>query len=77
MSPWSIAGPVVLDMSAAAAVGYRPVTDYAGFARETCRDLIARAEGRPWRDAFPGLAPYPAAMFDYAVEDAAFGALHG
>ena len=77
MSPWSIPGPVVLDMAAAEALGYRPVTDYAGFVGETCRDLAERAEGRPWREAFPGLAPYPAAMFEYASEDAAFGALHG
>ncbi|HYD44581.1 MAG TPA: NAD-dependent epimerase/dehydratase family protein [Phenylobacterium sp.] len=77
MSPWSIPGPVVLDMAAAEALGYAPVTDYAGFVGETCRDLIGRAEGRPWREAFPGLAPYPAAMFDYQAEDAAFEVLHG
>lgn len=77
LSPWSIPGPVVLDMAAAEALGYRPVTDYAGFVGEACRDLMARARGRPWRDAFPGLAPYPQAMFDYQAEDAAFAALHG
>lgn len=77
MSPWSIPGPVVLDMSAAAALGYRPVTDYAGFIGETCRELIACAQGRPWREAFPGLAPYPAAMFDYAAEDAAHAVSRG
>lgn len=77
MTPWSIPGPVVLDMAAAAALGYRPVTDYAAFVGETCRDLTARATGRPWRDAFPGLAPYPQAMFEYDAEDAALGVPHG
>lgn len=71
VTPWSVAGPLVVDMSAAQALGYRPVTDYAGFVGETCRDLAERAAAQPWREAFPGLTPYPDAMFEYAAEDAA------
>lgn len=67
--PWMAVLPQVLDMSAAEALGYRPVTDYRGFIGETCDDLLARADGRPWREAFPGLAPYPDAMFEYEAED--------
>ena len=63
-TPWSVAGPVVADMSAAEALGYRPVTDYRAAARETCVALLAAVEGRGWREAFPGLAAYPKAMFE-------------
>lgn len=77
MSPWSVAGPIVLDTAAGEALGYRPVTDYAGFVGEACRDMIARTAGRAWREVFPALAPYPDAMFDYAAEDAALEPSHG
>ena len=49
--------------------GLEPPETAASIA-ETCPDLLARAKGRPWRDAFPGLAPYPDAMFTYEAEDA-------
>lgn len=71
-TPWSVADPIVADMSAAEALGYRPLGGYRDFIGETLRDLRARASGRPWRDAFPGLAPYPDAMFEYEAEDAFF-----
>jgi NAD(P)-dependent dehydrogenase (short-subunit alcohol dehydrogenase family) len=69
-SPWSVERPLVLDMAAAAELGYRPVAAYPDAVEKVCHDLIARAEGRPWREAFPGLAPYPDAMFEYDREDA-------
>jgi nucleoside-diphosphate-sugar epimerase len=63
-TPWSVERPVVADMSAAAALGYRPVTDYRESIGATCNALVEAARGRDWREAFPGLAPYPAAMFE-------------
>ena len=63
-TPWSVEQPLVADMNAAAALGYRPVTDYRASIGATCAALIEAARGRDWREAFPGLAPYPAAMFE-------------
>lgn len=63
-SPWSIPRPVIADMSAAAALGYQPVTDYRASIAETCAAPIAAAEARGWREAFPGLAAYPKRMFE-------------
>jgi nucleoside-diphosphate-sugar epimerase len=63
-TPWSVEAPLVADMGAATALGYRPVTDYRASAKATCEALIAAAKDRDWREAFPGLAPYPAAMFE-------------
>ncbi|MFO1013397.1 MAG: hypothetical protein U1E50_06490 [Caulobacteraceae bacterium] len=68
--PWAPPYPAIMDLTAATALGYRPATSYAASIAETCQDLLARAKGRPWRDAFPGLAPYPDAMFTYEAEDA-------
>ena len=45
-------------------MGYRPVTDYRASAPATCEALVEAARGRNWREAFPGLAAYPAAMFE-------------
>ncbi len=63
-TPWSVPRPLVADLSAATALGYRPVTDYRRAAPETCRALLAAAAERGWREAFPGLAPYPREMFE-------------
>ncbi|HEX4184047.1 MAG TPA: NAD-dependent epimerase/dehydratase family protein [Caulobacteraceae bacterium] len=63
-TPWSVEQPLVADMSAALAIGYKPVTDYHAAIDKTCEALIQAAQGRPWREAFPGLAPYPSEMFE-------------
>lgn len=63
-SPWSVAAPLVADMSAAQALGYRPVTDYAAAAKATCEALVAAAQASDWRTAFPGLLEYPEGFFD-------------
>jgi nucleoside-diphosphate-sugar epimerase len=63
-TPWSVERPLVADMSAAAAIGYRAVTDYRTSIGATCEALVEAARGRDWREAFPALAPYPAAMFE-------------
>jgi nucleoside-diphosphate-sugar epimerase len=63
-TPWSVERPLVADMSAALALGYRPVTDYRASAKTTCEALVAAARGLHWREAFPGLAPYPDGFFE-------------
>jgi nucleoside-diphosphate-sugar epimerase len=70
-TPWSIPKPFVMDMTAAEALGYRPVGAFSDLAAETCRETIAAA-GQNWRAAFPVLAGYGYDLFDYAAEDAAF-----
>jgi nucleoside-diphosphate-sugar epimerase len=67
-TPWSVERPLVADMSAAAAIGYRPVTDYRTSIKATCIALVEAARGRKWREAFPGLAPYPDGMFEVRAE---------
>jgi nucleoside-diphosphate-sugar epimerase len=64
-SPWSVPMPLVADMSAAAALGYRPVGAYAETVAAAIRSAEARAAaGQPFQDYLNG-------MFDYAAEDAA------
>ena len=75
-TPWSISSPLVMDMTAATALGYRPVGGYADLAPAACRAFIAGA-GDDWRAAFPALAAYPYDLFDYAAEDRALDAMAG
>ncbi|MES2342544.1 MAG: NAD-dependent epimerase/dehydratase family protein [Pseudomonadota bacterium] len=63
-SPWSVEAPLVADMSAAEALGYRPVTDYRHAAPALCAALVEAARDKDWREAFPGLSAYPPEMFD-------------
>ncbi|CAN5638602.1 NAD(P)H-binding protein [soil metagenome] len=63
-TPWSVEAPLVADMSAAAALGYRPVTDYATATPALCAALVEEARGKDWLTAFPGLAAYPPQMFE-------------
>lgn len=69
--PWMAAAPIVLDTSAAAALGYVPVGNYADTVGESIRWMTRRARLEPGegatlpdsdRDWFQG-------MFDYAGED--------
>jgi len=70
MTPWSVPKPFVLDMRAAAALGYHAVTTYQGQMPSYCAWLSAQARAQPWRQAFPILARYPASdLFDYVAED--------
>ncbi len=62
-TPWTVERPLVADMSRAAALGYRPVTNYREAAAENCRWLIETARARGWKAAFPGLLAYPKGMF--------------
>ncbi|MFF2848085.1 NAD-dependent epimerase/dehydratase family protein [Streptomyces sp. NPDC058001] len=73
-SPWTIAHPIVYDMTAAEReLGYRPVTTYLDALPETVAWLTERVRGRDWREAFPVMAAAYDPMgdlFDYAAEDA-------
>ncbi len=73
-TPWTVAHPVVYDMSAAAReLGYRPVVSYADSLPQTVDWLCEQLRGRDWRTAFPDMARRNDQMidlFDYAAEDA-------
>lgn len=65
--PWDVVPPIELDLTAAEALGYRPVGGYA----ETARPAIE------WTASFgltpPWAADVDASDFDYAAEDAFLG----
>jgi nucleoside-diphosphate-sugar epimerase len=63
-NPWGVPQPMVVDMSRAAATGYKPVTTYREAVGETCRSIAAAAKAGA---VFP---PYILDLFDYAAEDA-------
>lgn len=63
-TPWSIQRPMIADMRAAHAIGYRSITSFAAEASALCKSLIAAAELDGWEAAFSGLSAYPRAMFD-------------
>jgi len=68
-NPWSVPKPFVLDLSAAAALGYAPATTYAQSIEAICDELSDGAKGEDWRERFPVLASYPYDQFDYQSED--------
>jgi nucleoside-diphosphate-sugar epimerase len=67
-TPWSVPRPFVLDMQAAAGLGYAPVTTYADAVKLTCDWLVETASDGDWRERFPGIARSPE-LFDYPTED--------
>jgi len=69
-NPWGVPRPMILDISRAAATGYKPVTSYSEAIGETCRSIAAAAKAGM---EFP---PYILDLFDYAAEDSWF-AEHG
>ena len=64
-TPWSARSPMVLDTSAAVALGYRPVGGYAETLTDTIDWLIRTADAQRALDD-----PYFDGRFDYAAEDA-------
>ena len=76
-TPWSVRRPVVLNCWAALDLGYSPATTYADAIKPVCAWLVATADDGHWKDRFPLLARYPRELFDYAKEDAFFGATGG
>lgn len=75
--PWDSAHPVVLDTSAALALGYVPVGDYAATIGATVDWLVAAANGGPDAAKLPAADDeFFADLFDYAAEDR-YLAAHG
>jgi nucleoside-diphosphate-sugar epimerase len=70
-TPWSTQRPFVLDISAAADLGYRPRTTYMVTAATVSDWLVEATKGRDWRSLLPTLASYPFDLFDYSAEDQA------
>jgi nucleoside-diphosphate-sugar epimerase len=70
--PWDCRPPIALDMSAATALGYQPVGDYASTVAEEIDWLVAAAGGEPGDAKLPdGLdAEFFDGRFDYPAEDA-------
>jgi nucleoside-diphosphate-sugar epimerase len=68
-TPWSCPRPFLVDMAAAADIGYRPAITYEEAAFETCDWLMDQAGKAPWPELFPVLAQYPRDLFDYTAED--------
>jgi nucleoside-diphosphate-sugar epimerase len=70
-TPWDSPNPVVLDTTAARALGYRPVGDFAATVAETVDWLYdAYRAGDPRQELPAPQDPYFAEYFDYAAEDA-------
>jgi len=68
--PWDAPHPIVLDMSAAAELGYRPVGDYAATVADEVSWLVSAARGGEGAQSLPGLDDeYFGPLLDYAVED--------
>jgi len=68
--PWHRTPPMVLDTSAATALGYRPVGDYAATVAEEIGWMVDQVGRQPsWTP--PGIGPETtASWFDYDAEDA-------
>lgn len=69
--PWCLPKPLIVDMTRALALGYRPVTDYCQSVAAACTSAEAASASGV---AFP---EYIAAMFDYPAEDAFLAARAG
>lgn len=68
--PWHRRFPIVLDMTAACVLGYRPVGDYATTVGEEINWLVDSARLRDGRRVVAGLDDrYFSSMFDYEAED--------
>ena len=68
--PWDAGHPIVLDTSAALALGYQPVGDYAATVVDTVDWLVESARGGPDASKLPrDDDEFFAELFDYAAED--------
>jgi len=68
--PWNATYPIILDMSAAAELGYRPVGDFATTVAAEIDWLVAAARGENDFRLPADDDPFFARYFDYAAEDA-------
>ncbi|HEX9065586.1 MAG TPA: reductase [Streptosporangiaceae bacterium] len=67
--PWDVPHPVVLDTSAATALGYRPAGDYAATVPAAIDWLVRAAAGGEDADLLQILDGEFSELFDYAAED--------
>jgi nucleoside-diphosphate-sugar epimerase len=68
--PWDARYPIVLDTSAAVALGYAPVGDYDATIIDTVDWLVEAARGGPDAAKLPAVDDeFFAELFDYAAED--------
>lgn len=67
--PWDFRPPIVFDMSAAAALGYTPVGNYASTVAAEVDWLLSIAESTPDGWILPSTVDFDGS-FDYAAEDA-------
>jgi nucleoside-diphosphate-sugar epimerase len=69
-TPWDAVPPIILDTSAAAALGYRPAGSYAATVIEEIEWLVAIADDPALAWALPAANdPFFAPLLDYAAED--------
>ena len=69
--PWGAPAPIVLDMTAARALGYRPAGSYAQTVTDEIDWLVEVARARGIESVIdPGEVPYFAPFLNYAPEDA-------
>jgi nucleoside-diphosphate-sugar epimerase len=68
-SPWDRKPPVTLDLSAALALGYQPVGDYASTVVAELDWLVDLANGGPDAELLPAIQEDLAPFFDYDAED--------
>jgi nucleoside-diphosphate-sugar epimerase len=74
--PWDAPHPIVLDMSAASALGYQPAGDYASTVTKELDWLVDAATGGAGQAMLPPEGePYFARFFDYQSEDRYLGGL--
>lgn len=68
--PWDAPHPIVLDLTAAAELGYTPIGDYATTVTDEIAWLVAAARGAAGAATLPGLDDsFFGPLFDYAAED--------
>jgi nucleoside-diphosphate-sugar epimerase len=68
--PWDAPYPIVLDLTAAAELGYTPVGDYAATVADEVAWLVSAARGGDGAASLPGVDdPFFGPLFDYAAED--------
>lgn len=69
-TPWDTPHPIVLDTTAAEALGYRPVGDYATTVADEVRWLVGVTRDGPDAELVPGPTdPFFARFLDYTAED--------
>jgi nucleoside-diphosphate-sugar epimerase/SAM-dependent methyltransferase len=76
--PWDVPHPIVLDMTAAADLGYAAAGDYAATVADEVERLVSAARGNDGAAGRPGFdAAYLGPLLDYGAEDRYLAARSG